>query len=144
MPGYPGQGAGYPGQGAAFPGPAAAYPGPGAGYPGTGWTPPPGKMSESKGFFSSLFDFGFNSFVTPQLIKVVYILQTIGLALAALGIIILGFLFGVAIGLIALVIVAPLFFFAYLALGRIFLESFMVFFRMSDDIRHMRNTAGRL
>lgn len=46
------------------PPPPPAYPGPSD--PGS-----QGPASEASGFFSALFDFGFNSFVTPRIVKVV-------------------------------------------------------------------------
>ena len=33
---------------------------------------------EAKGFFSSLFDYSFSSFITPRIIRVLYMLATIG------------------------------------------------------------------
>ena len=134
VPGYSGQGAGYPGQAAGYPGQGAAYPGNG----GTGWGPQQG-IGDAKGFVASLFDFGFSSFVTPKIIKVVYILVMIGLALGSLGVIAEGFLIGPLYGIIFLIIVAPLYFFVGLALWRIFLEVFMVIFRAADDLRAIRN-----
>ena len=38
----------------------------------------PGDAAGGKGFLSALFDFGFTSFVTPKVIKVLYTLITIG------------------------------------------------------------------
>jgi hypothetical protein len=91
--------------------------------------PPPGVAGSSKGFMASLFDFGFNSFVTPKVVKVVYVLITILISLGTIGIIITGFR----------LIVAPLFFFIYLALWRIALEIFILIFRIGDDIRNIRD-----
>ncbi len=49
------------------------------GYPaGTGGLPP---QNESPSFFGALFDFGFNSFATPVVIKVLYILGLVGIGL---------------------------------------------------------------
>ncbi|HVB45268.1 MAG TPA: DUF4282 domain-containing protein [Streptosporangiaceae bacterium] len=126
-----GQGAGYPGQG-------AAYPGPGAGYGA------PMQDASAKGFVSSLFDFGFNSFVTPKVVKVVYVLITALLGLGVIAFIISAFASSVLFGIITLFILAPLFFFVYLALWRIGLEIFIVIFRMADDIRAIRNSGGGL
>jgi hypothetical protein len=101
--------------------------------------PPPGVAGSSKGFMASLFDFGFNSFVTPKVVKVVYVLITILISLGTIGIIITGFRLNVAAGIFFLVIVAPLFFFIYLALWRIALEIFILIFRIGDDIRNIRD-----
>lgn len=87
----------------------------------------------SKGFFGALFDFSFNHFVTPIIIKVVYVLATIVLALAWIIFVIAGFANGVGAGILVLIggaILALL----YLALIRMTLEFYMAVVRMSEDI----------
>jgi hypothetical protein len=101
--------------------------------------PPPGVANSSKGFVASLFDFGFSSFVTPKVVKVVYVLITILVSLATIGIVVTGFRVNLGAGIFFLVIVAPLFFFIYLALWRIALEIFILIFRIGDDIRTIRD-----
>ena len=132
----------------ALPGAADSY-AHGVGHPGDGaasyptYPSPALDRSSSKGFFRSLFDFQFQSFVTPMIIKVLYVLIMIVLGLAALGLALFGFLLGGPIvGIFALVIVAPLIFFIELALYRIILELFMVVFRIADDLRVIRNRGG--
>jgi hypothetical protein len=135
---YPGQGQAYPGQGEAYPGQGQAYPGQGApGYP-----VPTQAASSAKGFVSSLFDFGFNSFVTPKVVKVVYVLVMIVLGLAGLAFAFSAFEYSAVAGIFVLLIVAPLFFFIYLALWRIALEIFVVIFRIADDLRAIRERGG--
>jgi Domain of unknown function (DUF4282) len=116
------------------PGPAAGYPGPAA----TGYPAAPRAHASSKGFVASLFDFGFTSFVTPTVIRVLYVLIMIVLALVGLGSVIVAFAVNKLFGIFTLIIAAPLSFFISLALYRIILELFMVVFRASDDIRAMR------
>jgi hypothetical protein len=84
------------------------------GTAGSGFDPPAatmrhsaGRTADSKGFFASLFDVGFTSFVTPKVIKVLFVF-------------------------------APLCTLIVLALWQITLEFFMVIFRISDDIRTVR------
>jgi Domain of unknown function (DUF4282) len=129
------QGAGYQGQGY----PAQGYPA-GQGYPSA----PAPNGSSPKGFFGSLFDVSFSSFVTPTIIKVVYILVMILGGLGALGFVAEGFAVSVIFGIITLIIIAPLIYIVELALWRIALEIFMVIFRMSDDIHAMRGAGGGL
>jgi len=88
---------------------------------------------------ASLFDFGFDSFVTPKLIKVIYVLIMILIALSALGFALTAFRVNSGFGIISLLILCPLFFFVNLALWRIVLELFMVVFRIAGDIRHIRD-----
>jgi hypothetical protein len=153
-----GQGA-YPNQGAAYasqdPGYGqAGYSTQGAGYStqaneyaeqaGTTYAEQPATSrsatshASAKGFVGSLFDFGFNTFVTPKVVKVVYVLIMAGLALAELGYLIFAFKASMLFGIISLVILCPLSFLVYLALWRILLELFIVVFRIADDIRSIR------
>lgn len=160
----PGQGAGYPGQGgtgyqgqsgAGYSGQAGAdYQGQGAAgyqgqttsYPAQGGYPRPSssQLSDSKGFLASLFDFGFTSFVTPKIVKVLYVLIMIGLGLGALVIIFSLFGHSLIAGIIGLLIVAPLYFVVFLAFYRIIMELFVVIFRISDDLRAIRERGGGL
>ena len=135
---YPGQGTAYPAQGAGYPGQGAAYPSPG--MPGS--TAATQEASSAKGFVSSLFDFGFNSFVTPKVVKAVYVLIMGVLGLAGLVSAVVAFRLNLIFGLLVLVIIAPLFFFVYLALWRIALEIFVVVFRIADDLRAIRDRGG--
>jgi hypothetical protein len=158
-PGY-GQGRpdyGVPGQGQTFPAPG--YPGyqqqqqaptyqqqpgyaPGAGYD-TGYPTPPTQSSPaSKGFFASLFDVSFESFVTPTIIKVVYILAMIGVGLTTLFLALDGFRYLGVYGFFVLLIVCPLYFFFSLLLTRIYMELIMVIFRLAGDVRVIRDRGG--
>jgi len=98
----------------------------------------PVSHASAKGFVGSLFDFRFNSFVTPKVVKVVYVLIMAGLALAELGYLLFAFKESAIFGIVSLVILCPLSFFVYLALWRILLELFIVIFRISDDLRSIR------
>jgi Domain of unknown function (DUF4282) len=130
--GYGAQGTGYPTQGTEYAEQATTYPEQAA------TTHSPASHASAKGFVGSLFDFGFNSFVTPKVVKVVYVLIMAGLALAELGYLIFAFKTSTVFGIISLVILCPLSFFVYLALWRILLELFIVIFRIADDIRSIR------
>lgn len=165
---YPGQGAAYAGQDAGYgqgqdpgygPGQDPGYgQGQDAGYGQAGYTTPgPGYSTQgteyadqgattqsrashatARGFVGSLFDFGFNSFVTPKVVKVVYVLIMAGLALAEVGYLLFAFKESTIFGIISLLVLCPLSFFVYLALWRILLELFIVIFRISDDLRSIR------
>jgi hypothetical protein len=54
-----------------------------------GFQMPPGvhvpSAAEAKGFFASLFDLTFSSFIIPTLLKVMYVITLIGLMLGFLG-----------------------------------------------------------
>src|SRR5579875_1334035 len=103
-----------PGGGYAGPGAAGAA-GQGMPYGGAGGYSAQQGASDAKGFVSSLFDFGFTSFVTPKVVKVVYALIVIVLGLGSLGFVLFAFLNSLLFGLLALIILAPLYFFISLA-----------------------------
>ncbi len=92
-----------------------------------------------KGFFGSLFDFSFSSFVTTKLIKVVYGIQMVIAVLAALGLIVTGFMQGTGYGIGALVL-SPIAFFVYLILARVWCELVIVLFRIAE---HTRDIASK-
>ncbi len=90
---------------------------------------------DKKGFFGALLDFSFTEFITTKLIKLLYILALIGIALGALGIIIGGFSSGFAAGLLALLIGAPLFILFSTIMTRVWLEILVVLFRLYENVR---------
>lgn len=151
--GSPGPGsAGSAGQGAAgTPGPPwGGEAGRGQYRPGgqPGGQPPPGRpafattqqfpLAEPKGFLGALFDFSFTSFVTPKVVKVLYILIVVVVGLSAVGFALSVLATNVGLGLLVLLVGAPLYFLVVTALYRITLEFFMVIFRMAQDIRAIR------
>ena len=95
-------------------------------------------LEESKNFLNALFDFGFTSFVTPKVVKVLYLLIVIVVGLSALAFAVTMLATNLALGLVVLLIGAPLYFLVVTALYRITLEFFMVIFRMAEDIRALR------
>lgn len=104
-----------------------AYPsGPGPAMPAAG----------RKGFLGALFDFSFTSFVTPTIVKFVYILITIGLALAYLLLVIVGFAGDTPAAGVVVLLLGWIPFLVYLALARMTLEFYFALVRMSEDIHH--------
>jgi hypothetical protein len=93
------------------------------------------QSTDASGFFRALFDFSFTEFITPKVVKFVYVLATVALILGWLVFLISGFsqsagagifvLIGGAIGVIL-----------YLALIRMTLEFYLAIVRMSQDIHH--------
>ena len=152
--GYPQQ-AGYPG--ASYTAQDQAYSGQDQGYAGSQgqaaphWqavagmsqAPPKGKSKgSSKGFLGALFDFSFTSFVTPKIVKVLYVLITIWTVIWALVFLRLGFKYGGAAGgFFTLVVVDPILVVLTLGVYRMVLELFMVVHRMHDDLKALRDRA---
>lgn len=124
-------------------GTAATAPGPGGVGPRPYRPPGPGDpiLPAGGGFFGALFDLSFASFVTPRLIKVLYVLVMVGLALTWLVLVIAGFHANALEGLLFLVgggIVALI----YLLLTRVVLEFCIAVFRIADDVQVLRRRQG--
>lgn len=94
--------------------------------------------SSAQSFLASLFDFSFNSFVTPKVVKVIYVLVMILTGLGTIGFAVTAFRLSTVFGIISLFILCPLFFLVEVALWRIVLELFIVIFRIADDLRLIR------
>ena len=120
-------GGSYPGGGSYGGG---SYGGGGGPY---GGGPPVGQPS-TKGFFGALFDMSFTTFVTPMIIKVVYIIGLIAIGLGTLFFAVSGF-FGdnPGVGIVTL-IVSPLVGLLYLCFFRMMCEFYVAITRMSEDI----------
>ncbi len=112
----------------------------GYGGPSSGSGKEPLGVDEVKGFFGSLFDFSFRSFITGKLIRVLYVLAVIGLALWSLAWLVSA-LVSQDGGLIFLGLIgAPLAFFFGLIYVRVLLELIIVIFRMGEDVRRIASS----
>lgn len=130
-------GAGAPATGAAPSYTAAPAPTPPPyGAPPSYGTPPPGASqhghSQGRSFWSRFFDLSFQEFITPSLVKVLFIIAMVVIGLGVLGTIILGFVRAGALGILVLIgaLIAG---FIYLLLARVFLEMIVIFFRIRDN-----------
>jgi hypothetical protein len=92
-----------------------------------------GPQGQAKNPFAALFDFDFNSFATPAVVKILYIVGMVLIGLYYIGALIFGFTQGVGIGLVILVVgaIAALF---VLIMLRVTLEFYYAVVRMSEDI----------
>lgn len=106
-----------------------------------------------KGFLGSLFDLSFTSFVTPRLIKVLYVMTLVILAVAYVVIAVSIFTSGgttrtdingytyesgggnIAFGIVWLLVLGPLFLIFYTLLYRVVFELVMVIFRIFENTR---------
>jgi hypothetical protein len=100
--------------------------------------PQPQPHAGARGFLGALFDFGFTSFVTPRVVKVLYPLIMVFTGLTALAFVAGAFRASTGLGFLTLLVLAPLFFLVVTAIYRILLEFFIVIFRVADDIRALR------
>jgi Domain of unknown function (DUF4282) len=161
-PGYPaeqaytspgqGQGQGYPGyqpgygaqqgQGDAQGQSAAAPPPQWQGIAGV-TTAPKTRQRGEKGFLGSLFDFSFSTFVTPKIIKVLYVLLTLWTVLVGAIFLVIGFREGGFWGgIFTLFIVEPIFVLLTLGVYRVVLEAFMVVFRIYEETKKISENAA--
>ena len=101
------------------------------------------QAAHARGFMSSLFDFSFTSFVTTKIIKVLYVLITILVVLSWLGYSVIAFQASAALGALVFVVIGPLFGLIVLAFWRLVLESFVVVFRIAEDLRAVRERGDR-
>ena len=113
----------------------------GGGQPpyGAGGGQPPsgagGGQVPGKGFFGALFDFSFEHFVTPMLVKAVYIVALVALGIGWLFWLVVSFSQSTGLG-VGVLIFGPVLLFLYLCLIRMTLEFYLAVTRMSQDIHH--------
>jgi hypothetical protein len=81
-----------------------------------------------KGFFGSLFDLTFQHYVIPKLLKVIYVIVIVLSGLAALVWVGLAFKENPILGILVLLVVAPLYFIFNIILWRVFIELVMSWF----------------
>jgi hypothetical protein len=91
-------------------------------------TPP---ASFDRGFFESLMDTRFDSLITPKLIRFLYVVSMIVLAVGVLFLVVASFTNGVGSGIVALIL-APLGALIYLIVIRLWLELIVVTFKIRD------------
>lgn len=89
------------------------------------------------GGLRSLFDFSFNTFVTPKIVRIVYVIITVVIALAWIGALVSMLANGEWLGFFVVLIFGALVALVYLALARMTLEFYYSVVRMSEDI-HQR------
>ncbi|WP_299053572.1 DUF4282 domain-containing protein [uncultured Nocardioides sp.] len=91
--------------------------------------------AEAKGLVGALLDFSFSTFVTGRIVKVVYVLAIVGLALGLLGWLASAIATGSPLFIVFALVAGPIGFVVYLCFVRMTLELFLAITRMSEDIR---------
>ncbi|HEY2573951.1 MAG TPA: DUF4282 domain-containing protein [Verrucomicrobiaceae bacterium] len=93
--------------------------------------------NQAKGFMGSILDFSFETFVTPQIIKLVYFLMLAGVVLSALvfflGNLIKGGVVGVFVGLIG----GPLILVLGAVGARVYVEIVMLAFKVLETLQRI-------
>lgn len=97
---------------------------------------------EAKGFLGSLFDYSFGSYITPKIIKVLYVLATVLVALWTLALVLIAFNVSSGFGVFTLLILAPFYFVVAMIYARVFLELLSAFFHIHDDVKEIKQRTG--
>jgi hypothetical protein len=95
---------------------------------------------EKKCALGSMFDWSFTCFITPKIIRLVYLLAIVGLAIVSVVMIVKAFGVSQGQGVVTLIVFAPLYFVIMVILTRIWLELIMIIFRIGEDVAKL---AGR-
>ncbi len=93
--------------------------------------------NEAKGFFASLTDFSFESFVTPKIIKLVYFLILIGVSFSALAFLVSSAMTKGAVGFIIGLIGAPIILILGAVMGRVYVEIIMLAFKILQTLQRI-------
>ena len=102
-------------------------------------------QEQGKGFFAALLDMSFSEMVTPKIIRVIYIIGLIGIALGALAGIVTS-LFAVATtGATALIsiIAAPIGAIIGVIFLRVYMELIILLFNIYDQLQSINNSLKR-
>jgi hypothetical protein len=97
---------------------------------------------ELGGLTRVLTDLSFREFVTPKIIRTVYLISLIGAGLASLTWMFSGFKEGVMNGLFTFV-TGPVAFFFYLLTARVGLEVMLAIFRIAENTEKLREKSDR-
>lgn len=99
--------------------------------------------AQARGFLGSLFDYSFSSYLTPRIIKVLYVLATILVALWTLLVVLVAFRASSSFGIFVLLIGGPIYFVIAMIWVRVGLEVLSAFFRVHADVQEInRRVAG--
>ncbi|GAA1404884.1 hypothetical protein AUR04nite_07750 [Glutamicibacter uratoxydans] len=90
----------------------------------------------------ALFDISFTKFVTPSILKVLYILFMIGLGIMYIVIVVAAFYESTGMGLATMFIFGPLVVLVYLALIRASLESLIAQIRTAENTAELVRLSG--
>jgi hypothetical protein len=111
--------------------------------------PPTGRrLDNDKGFFGSLFDFSFDNFIAPKLVKFLYVLAMIFTTIYSIALLIAGLVQigrgggGVTLAGLLLIVLSPLVWLIGLIVTRLYLELAIVMFKISDDIKDIRDNGA--
>ena len=104
-------------------------------------TPDQPRRTPEPAGLKALFDYNFDTFITPSIVKIVYIIATVLVALLTIGLAISGLVTmfdggaSIILGLF-LIVASPVIGLVYLAFVRMSLELYYAVIRLSEDVHH--------
>ncbi|MDB6138605.1 MAG: hypothetical protein JWO94_1677 [Verrucomicrobiaceae bacterium] len=110
--------------------------------------PPPDRGSfsvawrEVTAIATTLTDLSFRQFVTPRIVRTLYLMSLIGAGLASVAWMFHGFKEGFLYGLFTLV-TGPVAFFVYILSARVALEFMLAVFRIAENTEKLREKSDR-
>lgn len=104
--------------------------------------PTVGTSSDTKGFVKSLYDFKFDHFVTPKVIRFFYGFFVVLLSIGAVIFLLASLASGSSNSAVFGLIIVPVFYFVYLIFLRMYFELVSALFRIADDLRAIRRGKG--
>jgi Domain of unknown function (DUF4282) len=87
----------------------------------------------AKGFFNALFDLSFKSYIFPKVIKILFVIVIILAGLGALGVIAESFRASIILGIIGVIILAPLYFLLTVIFYRVIFEVISAVFTVAEN-----------
>ena len=102
----------------------------------------PAPVNAKRGFFAALMDSRFDNLITPRLVSFLYVVSIIILALAAIAVVIAGFVENAGTGVL-LLIIAPIVALIYLIVVRLYLELIVVAFKIRDAAEEIATNTRR-
>jgi hypothetical protein len=99
----------------------------------------------AKGFFSALFDLSFKSYIFPKVIKILFVIVIILAGLGAIAVIAESFRADIVLGIIGVLIIAPLYFLLTVIFYRVIFEVISAVFTIAENTTkmvHMSTTSG--
>jgi uncharacterized membrane protein len=97
-------------------------------------------METQMGFVASLLDRSFSQFITPKLVKILFVLGIIASVIYPIIFIVSGFRGSVSAGILMLIL-SPLFFLLMVIILRVYLELILIMFRIEENTRGLRKEA---
>jgi hypothetical protein len=95
---------------------------------------PPVTTTSSKSFLGRLFDLSFSEFITPSIIKIIFI---VGIAFAGLAALLVfaSFVNQGGGATVLGILIAPLVFFVYVLFARVLAEVYLILFKIEENTR---------